>query len=64
MTPIDSFLGFSGPDKTTYDCGMCGANNIDWSALTNTEKMDNGTFLKAQIIAELKANAPIKTGEL
>ena len=64
MVPVGSFRGFSGPDETRYDCGICAANNIDWSALTSTKKMVKAILLKAQMIAELEANAPIKTGDL
>ena len=64
MLPIDSFRGFSGPDKTPCDCGMCAAKTIDWSALTSTEKMVKAILLKAQITAELESNAPTKTGDL
>ena len=64
MTPIDSVRVFSGPDKAPCDCGMCAAQTIDQSALTSTEKMVKAILLKAQINAELEANAPTKTGDL
>ena len=64
MIPIDSFRGFSGPDQTPCVCGMYAAKTIDWSALTSTEKMVKAILLKAQINAELQANAPTKTGDL
>ena len=64
MIPIDSFCGFSGPDKTPCACGMCAAKTVDWSALTSTEKLVKAILLKAQITAELEANAPTKTGDL
>jgi hypothetical protein len=64
MITIDAFRGFSGPDKTPCDCGMCATITIDWSALTSTEKMVKAILLKAQITAELEATAPTKTGDL
>ena len=64
MIPTNSFRGFSGHDQAPCDCEMCAPNTIDWSALTNTEKMVKAILLKAQITAELEANAPIKTGDL
>ena len=64
MISIDSFRVFSGPDKTPCDCGMCAAKTVGWSTLTSTEKMVKAILLKAQITAELEANAPTKTGDL
>ena len=64
MIPIDFFGGFSGLGKTPCDCGMCAAKTVDWSALTSTEKMVKAILSKAQITAELEANAPSKTGDL
>ena len=64
MIPIDFFRVFSGPVKVPCDCGMCAAKSIDWSALTSTKKMVKAILLKAQITAELEANAPTKTGDL
>ncbi|MDC0583357.1 hypothetical protein OAO92_07785 [Paracoccaceae bacterium] len=64
MIPTDSFRRFSGRDQEPYDCGMCATSTIDWSALTSTEKMVKAILLKAQITAELEANAPTMTGDL
>jgi hypothetical protein len=64
MIPIDSFRVCAEPDKTPCDCGMCAAKTVDWSALTSTEKMVKAILLKAQINAELEANAPTNTGDL
>ena len=64
MTPTDPFRGFSDRDPTQCDCGMCAPKTIDWSALTSTEKIVKAILLKAQITAELEANAPTNTGEL
>ena len=53
MTQKDAFFGFSGKDQVSCDCGMCKSRKIDWTALTNTEKMVKAMLLKAHITAEL-----------
>ena len=53
MKQKDAFLGFSGKDQVSCDCGMCKSRKIDWTALTNTEKMVKAMLLKAHITAEL-----------
>ena len=52
MKQKDAFFGFYGKDKEDCDCGICASNNIDWNALTNTEKMVKAMILKAQMTAE------------
>ena len=53
MKQKDAFFGFSGKDQVSCDCGMCASKKIDWTALTNTEKMVKAMLLKAQLTAEL-----------
>lgn len=53
MKQKDAFFGFSGKDQVSCDCGMCKSRKIDWTALTNTEKMVKAMLLKAHINAEL-----------
>ena len=53
MKQKDAFFGFSGKDQVSCDCGMCKSRKIDWTALTNTEKMVKAMLLKAHITAEL-----------
>ena len=53
MKQKDAFFGFSGKDQVLCDCGMCKSRKIDWTALTNTEKMVKAMLLKAHITAEL-----------
>ena len=57
MKQNDAFFGFSGKDQFICDCGMCAPSNVDWTRLTNTEKMVKAMLLKAQITAEL--NEPL-----
>ena len=37
----------------TCQCEVCTANRLDWSKLSNTEKMVKAILLKAQFAAEL-----------
>ena len=39
MKQKDALFGFPGTDQASCDCGMCAPKKIDWTALTNTEKM-------------------------
>ena len=57
MKQKDAFFGFCGKNQSVCDCGMCAPNNVDWTRLTNTEKMVKAMLLKAQITAEL--NEPL-----
>lgn len=57
MKQKDAFFGFSGKDQVSCDCGMCKSRKIDWTALTNTEKMVKAMLLKAHITAELNGQA-------
>ena len=59
MKQKDAFFGLYGTDKEDCDCGMCAPNNIDWNALTNTEKMVKAMILKAQITAEQNGSLDI-----
>jgi len=54
MIQQDAFFGVSGKVRAACDCGMCAPNNIDWTKLTNTEKMVKAMILKAQITAEIQ----------
>ena len=38
------------------DCGMCIPMGLDWSELSNTEKLAKMIILKAQIAAEANAS--------
>ena len=57
MKQKDAFFGFSGKNQPACNCGMCAPDNIDWTALTNSEKMVKAMLLKSQITAEL--NEPL-----
>lgn len=57
MKQRDAFFGFSSKNRLACNCGMCAPDNIDWTALTNSEKMVKAMLLKAQITAEL--NEPL-----
>ena len=37
----------------TCQCEICAANRLDWSMLSNTDKMVKAMLLKAQFAAEL-----------
>ena len=47
--------GFKALLKTLENCQceVCAANKLDWSTLSNTEKMVKAMLLKAQFAAEL-----------
>ena len=60
MKQKDAFFGFSGKDQVSCDCGMCKSRKIDWTALTNTEKMVKAMLLKAQITAELNGQTKVQ----
>ena len=41
------------PRHEVCDCEVCATNQLDWSKLSNTEKMVKAMILKAQFAAEL-----------
>ena len=52
MIPQEGFKGL----VQTYEncqCKVCTASRLDWSTLSNTEKMVHAMLLKAQFAAEL-----------
>ena len=56
MIPQHSYRGFiSDQNEQQCDCGMCMPISLEWSKLSNTEKLAKMIILKAQIAA--KANA-------
>ena len=57
MIPQHVYHGFSrGQSNRNCDCGMCIPVGLDWSELTNTEKLAKMIILKAQIVAETNAS--------
>ncbi len=52
MIPQEGFKGLMRTSKTC-ECEICTANGLDWSKLSNTEKMVKAMLLKAQFAAEL-----------
>ena len=57
MIPQHVYRGFI-TDQTNQpcDCGMCIPIGLDWSELSNTEKLAKMIILKAQIAAEANAS--------
>ena len=57
MIPQDGYRGFvSDYNENTCDCGMCIPTDLDWSELSNSEKLAKMIILKAQIAAEANAS--------
>ena len=56
MIPLYGFSGLAGR-KQDYkcDCSLCGGNQDNWTALSETQKMVKAIILKAQCEAELSA---------
>ena len=52
MIPQESFKGLMQTFESCQ-CEVCAANRLDWSTLSNTEKMVKALLLKAQFAAEL-----------
>ena len=52
MIPQEGFKAFMQTFETCH-CEVCAANRLDWSKLSNTEKMVKAMLLKAQFAAEL-----------
>ena len=56
MIPQHAYRGFeSDPGDKPCDCDMCIPVGLDWSELSNTEKLAKMIILKAQIAAEANA---------
>ena len=57
MIPQDGYRGFvSDYNENTCDCGMSIPIDLDWSELSNSEKLAKMIILKAQIAAEANAS--------
>lgn len=57
MIPQDGYRGFvSDYNENACDCGMCIPIDLDWSELSNSEKLAKMIILKAQIAAEANAS--------
>ena len=57
MIPQHVYRGFITNDSNQLcDCGMCIPIGLDWSELSNTEKLAKMIILKAQIAAEANAS--------
>ena len=57
MIPQDGYRGFvSDYNENRCDCGMCIPTDLDWSELSNSEKLAKMIILKAQIAAEANAS--------
>ena len=57
MIPQDGYRGFvSDYNENDCDCGMCIPIDLDWSELSNSEKLAKMIILKAQIAAEANAS--------
>ena len=56
MIPQDGYRGFvSVYNENGCGCGMCIPIDLDWSELSNSEKLAKMIILKAQIAAETNA---------
>ena len=57
MIPQHGYRGFvSDHNEIACGCGMCVPIDLDWSELSNSEKLAKMIILKAQIAAEKNAN--------
>ena len=57
MIPQHAYRGFvSDQNDQQCECGMCIPIGLDWSELSNTEKLAKMIILKAQIAAEANAS--------
>ena len=57
MIPQHVYRGFVSDKSIQHcDCGMCIPIGLDWSELSNTEKLAKMIILKAQIAAEANAS--------
>ena len=59
MIPQDGYKGFVNDNHDNAcdcDCGMCIPIGLDWSDLSNSEKLTKMIILKAQIAAETNAS--------
>ena len=57
MIPQDGYKGFVNDNHdNACDCGMCIPIGLDWSDLSNAEKLTKMIILKAQIAAETNAS--------
>ena len=57
MIPQHVYRGFvSDQNDQQCKCGMCIPIGLDWSELSNTEKLAKMIILKAQIAAEANAS--------
>lgn len=57
MIPQDGYRGFvSDYNENASDFGMCIPIGLDWSELSNSEKLAKMIILKAQIAAEANAS--------
>ena len=52
MIPQEGFKGLMQTAESCQ-CEVCSANRLDWSRLSNTEKIVKALLLKAQFAAEL-----------
>ena len=56
MIPLYGFSGLAGRIQDyKCDCSLCGGNQDNWTALSETQKMVKAIILKAQCEAELSA---------
>ena len=60
MIPQHGYHGFvNGQDDQKEYCTLCVPIGLDWSELSNAEKMAKMIILKAQISAEKNANQAV-----
>ena len=56
MIPDHSFSNFFSKHEQQCNCEYCRSLNVDWTKLSNTEKMAKALISKANIIAELNSS--------
>ena len=56
MIPDYGLDNFFPIHKKQCTCEYCSSLNVDWTKLTNTEKMAKALILKANIMAELNSS--------
>ena len=56
MLPDHGFKDFFPKSQQQCKCEYCKSLNVDWTKLSNTEKMAKALILKANIIAELNSS--------
>jgi len=59
MIPDYGYGKFYTKNKKKCTCEYCTSLDVDWTKLTNTEKMVKALILKANIMAELNSSGSI-----